>query len=148
MTIHAVAFSEWSGLINTLSGMLELQVNRVARVHVPAEPEVRFVSETEMESETSVCSANHRAILTARSCHLLSASDEFISCMYGGAGLCAGSCSVRSFSIRDIEHSVLQTSSGYPGRTAPPAGGSPLSGPNEICHCPVSCETACHLGIR
>ena len=84
----------------------------------------------------------------ACSCPLVSASDELVSCMDGGAGLCAGSCSVRSFSIRDFEPGDLQTSPGYPGRTTPPVRGYPLSGPSEFCRCSFSCETTCHLVIH
>ena len=37
-----------------------------------------------------------------------------------------------------LELGALQTSPGYPGRTAArPAGGPPLSGPSEVCRCPV-----------
>ena len=61
MVIHVVILSEWSGLVSTLSGRLEPLVNRVAQVHVPAEPEVRFVSESETAEDSS---ANHCAIFT------------------------------------------------------------------------------------
>ena len=71
MAVHAVTFSEWSGLVSTLSGTLEPQVNRVARVHVPAEPEVHFVSEPETVEDSS---ANHCAIFSRL---LLSSSVSF-----------------------------------------------------------------------
>ena len=61
MAIHVVTFSEWSDLISTLSGTLEPQVNLDAQVHVPAEPEVRFVSEPETAEDSS---ANHCDIFT------------------------------------------------------------------------------------
>ena len=154
IAINAVTFSEWSGLVSTLSVTLEPQVNHVARVHMPAEPEVHFVSEPET---VEVWSDRWGLIWPLRtiplsshacSCPLLSASDKLVSCMNGGAGLCAGWGSARSVSVWDFEPGALQISPGYPGWTAPPVGGSPLSGPNEVCRCPVSCETACHIGIR
>ena len=71
MAIHAVTFSEWSGLVSTLSGTLEPQVNRAARVHVPAEPEVLFGGEPETAEDSS---ANHCAIFSRL---LLSSSVSF-----------------------------------------------------------------------
>ena len=61
MVILVVTFSEWSGLVSTLSGTLEPLVNLVVQVHVPAEPKVRFVSEPETAEDSS---ANHCAIFT------------------------------------------------------------------------------------
>ena len=135
--------AEWLG--HTLTGRPEPLVNRVAQVHVPVEPEVRFISEPETAEDALRTTAPSSL---ACSCPLVSASDELVSCIDGGAGLCAGSCSVRSFSVRDFEPGDLQTSPGYPGRTTPPVGGYPLSGPSEFYPCSFSCEITCHLGIN
>ena len=100
----------------------------------------KFTSPLSHKCASSVNQRRPRTALrtTAPSSHscsspLVSASDELVSCMDGGAGLCAGSCSVRSFLVRDFERGALQTSPGYPGRTTPPFGGYPLSRPSEFC---------------
>ena len=163
MATHAVTLSEWSALVSTLSGMLEPPVNLVARAHVPAEPEVRFVSEPETVEDSRVLCEPLRHLHTPAPVLWCPAPDELVSCMDGGAGLCAGSCSVRSFSVRDFEPRALQTSPGYPGRSALPVGGFhseglsiPVGGSQGLIWADRArsaaalfpAKTACHLGIR